>query len=178
MADPLQVNLDISIRAFVALASGISSALVIPGNDGHPAPNTPYATVLELTDIGKGIDSEVARVLTDTTSTLYQKGSREIMYSINFYKAGAGDFIKNLLSFPSTTPGQIWLAENNLSWKQAGTVRRLDAVMGSKFEERRQVDIELYYTSRREVVINNIGSVDIDLTLSAETDLTETLEVE
>ena len=178
MANPTQNDIDVAVRAFVALASGLDSSLVIPGNDPHPSPSVPYASVLEITEIGNGIDSEIDTPgLTPETKILKNVGSRTILYSVNFYKAGAADFIKNLLSFPSTTPGQIFLAQNNLTWSKAGSVRRLDSEMGSKFEERRQVDIELKYQSRREVGINSIGSVDIELDLSAEIDYTELIEV-
>ena len=158
MAEPLQNDLDVSVRAFVAEASGLDPSLVIPGNDGHPAPNDPYASVLEITEVGNGIDAEVVKPgVSDVTKNLRQVGSRTILYSVSFYKTGAGDAIKNLLSFPASTNGQIFLAQNDLTWVRSGTVRRLDSVMGSKFEERRQVDIELKYQSRRENIINTIS---------------------
>ena len=109
--------------------------------------------------------------------TTKQQGRRSITYSIQFYKEGAADNAKGLLSYPSTTPGQIYLAENDLTWGIAGDIVNLDTVMGSKYEQRRAVDITLRYQSKRQVDINTIGSVEIDLTLSAESDLIEQVEV-
>lgn len=178
MAEPLQNDIDILVREFVSLASGIDSSLVIPGNDPSPAPIEPYATVLGITKKGSGIDSEVVREgPTEIQSTLKHQGRREITYSVQFYKAGAADYIEGLLSYAATTPGQIWLGENGLTWGIAGDIVNLDSIMGSEFEQRRAVDITLRYQSKREVDINNIGSVEIELNLSAEADLTETVEV-
>lgn len=178
MADPLQVDLDKKIRKFVSLASGLSSKFVIPGNDSNPAPNEPYASVLEITKVGSGIDSEVARTgPTDILKTMKRSGRREITYSVQFYKTGAADFAEGLLNYASTSTGQLWLAENSLTWVIAGPVQNLDSIMGSKFEIRRAVDITLRYQSTSQEDINTIGSVEIDLTLSAEADLTETVEV-
>lgn len=179
MADPLQIDLDIKIREFVSLASGIDSKFVIPGKDSNPTPNVPYATVLEFIEIGSGIDQEVAIEGPDPElqKTLKQQGRRSITYSVQFYKDGAADNAKGLLSYASTTHGQLYLAENDLTWGIAGDIVNLDTVMGSKYEQRRAVDITLRYQSKRQVDINTIGSVNIDLTLSAESDLNEILEV-
>lgn len=179
MADPLQIDLDKKIRLFVALASGLASKFVIPGNDSNPSPTVSYATVLELTKIGSGIDSEVAIPGPDPLlqKTLKHHGRRAITYSVQFYKDGAADNIEGLLSYAATTPGQLYLAENDLTWGIAGDIINLDTVMGSKYEQRRAVNITLRYQSKRQVDINTIGSVSIDLTLSAESDLNEQLEV-
>ena len=180
MADPLQIDLDEKVRQFVALASGLDfDTAVIPGNDSAPSPNIPYASVLEIIEKGNGIDSEVAIEGPDPQiqKTLKQSGSRSITYSVQFYKAGAADNAKSLLSFPSTTPGQIWLAENDLTWMIAGDIVNLDSVMGSKNEIRRAVDITFRYQSKRQVDIHAIGSVNIDVNLSAEDDYNENVEV-
>ena len=180
MAEPLQADLDKKIRQLVANASGLDfDTKVIPGDDDHGSPNGSYASVKELTDIGSGIDSEVAREGANplTQALMKRSGRREITYSIQFYRDGAADFAKGLLSYASTSSGRLWMAENGLSWVIAGTVQNLDSVMGSKFETRRAVDITLRYQSTSQETINTIGSVEIDLTLSAEADLTETVEV-
>jgi hypothetical protein len=178
MAEPLQNDLDVLVRKFVSLASGLASKAVIPGDDSHPAPNGAYASVKNITKIGSGIDSEVATEgIDDEHVTLKHSGRREITYSVQFYRDGAADFAEGLLSYASTSTGQIWLAENSLTWQIAGPVQNLDSVMGSKNEIRRAVDITLRYQSTSQEDINSIGTVDIELTLSAEEDLTETLEV-
>lgn len=176
-ATPTQQELDRKARAFVVQATGLSQNKVIPGNDPHPEPRGSYATVLEITKLGSGIDSEVARETGATTFRLDHKGRRSITYSVQFYRDGAADFIEGLLSYAATTPGQVWLAEQNLTWALAGPVTNLDTVINSKFEIRRAVDITFRYQSVRQVDINAIGSVEIDMTLSDSNDLTETVEV-
>lgn len=179
MVEPLQIDLDEKIREFVSLASGLDfDTQVIPGNDTHPAPNGSYASVLEITDIGSGIDSEVATEGPDDEHvTLKHSGRRVITYSVQFYRTGAADYAKGLIGYASTSTGQIWLAENSLTWVIAGTVQSLDSIMGSKFEIRRAVDITLRYQSTSEEIINSIGTVDIDFNISDSTDTNETLEV-
>jgi len=175
---PLQNTIDVAVREFVSLASGLNSSLVIPGDDNHPAPNEPYATVENIITIGVGIDSEVpTEGPTTTETTLKHKGTRTIKYSVQFYRDGSADNVEGLLSYASTTLGQLFLAQNNLTWKMAGDIRNISSVMGSEYEERRSVDIELRYISRRTIDINRIGSVEIDLTMSDSTDINEVIEV-
>ncbi|MCK5133224.1 MAG: hypothetical protein KAR40_13865 [Candidatus Sabulitectum sp.] len=175
---PLQNDLNIIVRAFVALATGLDRKCVIPGNDNGPAPTVPYASVLDITKQGDGIDSEVARPgSVPEEAKLFVSGRRNIVYSVQFYKDCAADNAESLLQFAATTPGQIFLGENGLTWRRAGEVRNLDSVMGSKFEVRRSVDIEFRFQSKTEIDVLTIGSVEIDLTLSAGSDLTENIEV-
>lgn len=176
---PLQNDLDKTVRAFVALASGLESKFVIPGNDNKPAPTVPYASVLEITKASDGVDSEVARPveLSPEDAKLHTSGRRNIVYSVQFYKEGAADNAERLIAFPASTPGQFFLAGNDLTWRRAGDVRNLDTERGSKFETRRSVDIEFRYQAKNEIDIKTIGSVEIDFSLSAESDLTETIEV-
>ncbi|MCK5617396.1 hypothetical protein KAR91_86840 [Candidatus Pacearchaeota archaeon] len=180
MIYPLQSSIDKNIRQLVSNASGLDfDTNVIPADDPHPSPNEPYATVKEITKIVSGIDSVKVFEGPDplTQKTLKYSGRRIITYSVQFYKDGAADFAEGLLGYASTDAGQIWLAQNGLTWEIAGPVQNLDSIMGSKFEIRRAIDITLRYQSARKEDINAIGSVEIDLTLSAETDLTETVEV-
>lgn len=178
VSTPLQNDLDVIVRAFVALATGLQSKFVIPGNDNNPSPTVPYASVLDITKQADGIDSEVARPVADPEAAkLFISGRRNIVYSVQFYKAGAADNAESLLQFAATTPGQIFLGENDLTWRRAGDVRNLDSVMGSKFEVRRSVDIEFRYQSKSEIDIKTIGSVEVDFSLSAESDVTENIEV-
>lgn len=175
---PLQNDIDIIVRAFVALSSGLDSSLVIPGNDNAPSPTAPYASVLNTTKQVDGIDAEIARPgLLQEDAKLFTAGRRNIVYSVQFYGPLAADQAEGLLSFPASSAGQLFLAENNLTWRRAGNVQNLDSIAGSKFETRRQVDIEFRYQSKSVTDIKTIGSVEIEMSLSAESDLTETIEV-
>ena len=175
---PSHIDLLRSVRAMVAEATGIPNSNVIPGNDNHPAPNSLYATVLIISITGEGIDSEVARDADDDTETdLNIKGNRIGNFSVQIFRAGAADAIESLLSFGASSVGQIWLEENNLTWRKASDTRILDAVMGSKWEERRSVDIELKYTSTKVDTVNSLASAEINIELTDSIDTTETEEV-
>ena len=176
--DPLHVDLLRSVRAMIAEATGIAKKNVIPGNDNAPAPNSLYATVLAFSITGEGLDSEVPRDAEDETKTdLNLKGNRIGSFSIQFFRSGAADAVENLLSFGTSSVGQIWLEENNLTWRKASDVRILDDVMGSKWEERRSIDIELKYTSTRVDTVNSIASVEMEIKLTDTIDITEIEEV-
>lgn len=175
---PTYTNLLNAVMNLVAEATGIERSNVIPGNDNAPAPNSLYATVLVISIAGEGVDSEVARDASDDTETdLNIKGNRIGSFSVQTYRDGAADAIESLLSFGATSVGQIWLQENSLTWRKASDTRNLDAVMGSKWEERRSVDIELKYTSTKVDTVNSIASTEIIINLTDSIDITETEEV-
>jgi len=178
--DPLKADLEKAVRALVAQATGLDvDTHVIPGNDNGPAPNELYASVLTITVIGDGIDSEVDRVVSgDPTQTdLEMKGSRIGVFSIQAYRTGAQDALETLLSYGASSVGQIWLAENGLTWRKAGDIRNLDSVMATKWEERRAMDLELKYTSTRSDRVNTLATVEIDIIMDDSITIEDTTEV-
>ena len=175
---PTNINLLNAVMDLVAEATGITRANVIPGNDNAPAPNSLYATVLDVTVTGEGIDATVARDgLEDDEVDLNIKGNRIGNFSVQIFRVGAADAIENLLSFGASDVGQYWLSQNDLTWRKASDVRNLDAVMGSRWEERRSIDIELKYTSSRTDTVKSIDSAEITIELTDSIDITDTEEV-
>jgi hypothetical protein len=180
MADPTEVTINDKVRELVAEASGIDINNVIPGNDSDPSPNNLYATVLEITTISEGIDSEVQRnSVTPNKVEMHSKGNRIGVFSVQFFRDGAADAIRNLAAWPSTSVAQIWLNENGITWKRLGDIRNIDAVIATKYEQRRSVDIEIRYTSLRIDTINQLDSVVIDVETTSDSgeDLSDSLEV-
>jgi hypothetical protein len=185
MGNPTPVNDDIldAMRVYVAEASGIPLTAVIPGDDNHPAPNGLYATVLDITTLTRGIDSEVKREsATPNKVTMLSRGNRTMTFSVQFFRNGAQDAAANFKSFPSTSASQLFYTAENpklLTFSRAGEVRNTDVDRGSKFERRRTIDVDMYYTSVREDEVNEIGSVEIDINITANsgTDINESLEV-
>lgn len=181
MDSPSQSNLDKIVREFVSLATGLDfDAEVIPGNDPHPSPNVSYATVLEIITKGDGTDAELLtkKIADPTTADSKLSGRRFVTYSIQFYKTGASDNARALLSYVKTTPGQIFLNENDLTWRLAGDIRNIDNLVGGgKYEQRRAIDVTFSYLSNREYDLRYIASVNVDLNLSSSTDLTESVEI-
>lgn len=172
---PLHIDLLNAVMDMVSEATGV---IVIPGNDNHPAPNSLYATVLDISIIGEGIDATTARNASDPEEVdLSLKGSRIGNFSIQFYRAGAADAIENLLSFNASAAGQLWLCSNGFTWKKSSEVRNLDGIAGSKWEERRSVDVELKYMSTRVDTVKSLVSAEIIIEMTDSIDITETEEV-
>ena len=105
------------------------------------------------------------------------RGNRIGNFSVQIFRAGAADAIESLLSFGASDIGQYWLSQNDLTWRKASDVRNLDAVMGSHWEERRSVDIELKYTSTRVDTVKSLESAEIIIELTDSIDITDTEEV-
>lgn len=171
---PSKIDLLNTVMDMVAEATGITRANVVPGNDNHGAPNALYATVLAITITGEGIDAQVARdAAEDDEVDLNIKGNRIGNFSVQIFRAGAADAIESLLSFGASSVGQYWLAQNNLTWKRASDTRNLDAVMGSKWEERRSVDVELKYTSTKVDTVKSLASAEVIFELTDSIDITD-----
>jgi len=177
---PTISEVEVKVRALVAEATGIDSSLVIPANDNGPAPNSLYSTVLTSIVRQEGIDAEKVADNSgdDTLSDVTVQGNRIGSFSIQFFRSGAADAAMDFLLYPETSVGQIYLAEQGLTWRTHGDIRDIAAVMGSKFEERKQVDVEIGWVVTKVDEVNSLASADIDFNLSSDgVNYEETLEV-
>lgn len=181
---PTYDALFVTVRHFVAEATGMLPKYVIPANDNAPAPNTFYATVLPINIRMEGLDSEVARDNDgdDTKSDLHIAGNRIGTFSVQFYRIlgrdNPGELALKLLAYPTTSVGQIYMAENNITWRKHGDILDIAAIMGSKFEERKGVDIEIGWMATNIDIVNALASAEITVNLDADgVEYQETLEV-
>lgn len=177
---PTYDAMSILVRHFVAEASGLLPKYVISTYDNDPGPNVLYATVLPINIRMEGLDSEIARdnESDDTKSDLHIAGNRIGTFSVQFYRSGAGDAALNLMAYPATSVGQIYMAENSLTWRKHGDILDIAAIMGSKFEERKGVDIEIGWMATNTDIVNALASAEITVNLDSDgVTYQETLEV-
>ncbi len=175
MANPNQLDLDRIMRALVREATGLGSDFVMPGNENSPAPNTPYATVLRITEIQDGIDSTRYRAIpnNDTQVTAITTGCRSDLYSIQFYREGAYDLARTCRQYIHTPLGELFLQTNNISWRRSSEVRQIDGIISDKWEQRAGFDAEIRFIQTVEQTVNIIENTNINVKLDAETTLEE-----
>ena len=178
---PLHATITASVRALVAEATGLDyDTAVIPADDNHPAPNGLYSTVLGSTIRMEGLDSETVSDNSgdDTQSDIGIKGNRIGFFSIQFYRSGANDAVMDMIQYPCSSVGQIFMAENSLTLRRMGEARDIKAVMGSKYEERQQLDIEIGWINTKTDTVNSLASAEITINTTADgVDYTDNLEV-
>ena len=177
---PTHATISAAVRALVAEATGIASSAVIPADDNHPAPNGLYATVLASSIRMEGLDSETVSDNSgdDTQSDIGITGNRIGSFSVQFYRSGANQAILDMIQYPSSSVGQIFMAENNITLRSMGEGRDIKAIMGSKYEERQQIDIEIGWINTKTDTVNSLASANIDINMSADgVDYVDNLEV-
>ena len=174
-----QQELERNVRLFVSEASGIDSSLVIPGNDNNPRPNVPYSTVLLINTEGRGIDDTnyYNNAGDETKADAMVKGTRHAIFSVQFYRTGAQDRAHTLLQYPATPLGAQSLHLKELTWVIASDVRKADALVSERYNERAAVDITVCYTCELTQTVNKIGVIELTLNHSQETDITEEVTV-
>ena len=104
----MSLQLDRTIRAYVAQGAGLASNLVLPGNAQKQRPKTPYATVLAASDIRTGAP-QYRQTINATgaadgtrTETPYRRN-----YSLQFYRDGALDLANAFERWASSEGGLI-----------------------------------------------------------------------
>ena len=92
MIVPTTYDLEDSVRALVAAGSGLDLNQVIPGNDGGPAPDGLFASVLLIHQDTEGIPATPMRLRADELSldapTIATVTGR---YSVQWFRRGAHD---------------------------------------------------------------------------------------
>ncbi len=177
---PNSATIGAKVRALIAEATGIDPSAVIPADDNHAAPNGLYATVLRSTTRMEGLDSETVSDNSgdDTQSDIGIKGNRIGSFSVQFYRAGAADAVIDLIQYPVSSVGQIYMAGQGLTLRRMGEARDIKAIMGSKYEERQQIDIEIGWINTKTDTVNSLASAEITINTTADgVDYTDNLEV-
>ena len=153
------------IRAFVAEGSGLDPKYVIPGNDPHPRPSTPYATLLRIPpDVRRAYPVRYQQANGTTTSISYRRAA----FSLQFYRKDSMELADAFVIYAESENG-LTMAEDGefavvqvpaLSWE------RIDDIIGDAYEQRALVNLMIDYartTSQNTGVIDQIeGTVDYD----------------
>ena len=132
---PRYIDLERSVRAYVAAGSGLDTEDVIPGNDRHPRVDEPYATLLTVLDRRIAYPARLEDVDAEMTSSA---SYRRANFSLQFYRKGAMDLARDFCVWCESEIG-LTVAEDNgfvimqqppLSWE------RIDDIVGDGYEER------------------------------------------
>ena len=169
-------------RAFIAKGSGFPPERTIPGNDPGRRPVEPYATVLFVSDhIEVPTQERYAAVAAGSEDTVIDAvQTRRARVSIQFFRAQSVDHIgaytaaRNFTSWIEQESGLQ--AADRAGFRLDGpvTVRRLDDIVSSNWEERAGVDIELLYRYREPASqdLGTIENVEIEIKGPAESQVT------
>lgn len=171
------VEFDAAVRLFVATASGVDRAKVIPAQDNAPAPDGLYASVKRLEQLNNGIDCQKIRNGDDETVDVILRGNRSILYSVQFYREGSFHAASEMPMFAQSPQGSEALARLGAVWRGASSVRDLTALISNNWEERASIDIRIGTTIKKTQTVNAVTSVDITVSDGAEQDLTNDNEV-
>ena len=145
---PIQTLFERAVRAYVAQGSGIERKWCIPGDDGNPSPKHPqaYSTVTQISETADG-----------TTWTLERPGSRgsdptvfgttfqskEVQFSVQWFRAGAQDMARRFQIWASSPLGIQSAAWHGLTFYRTSAMRELDAQVSEEYEERAGLDLVL-----------------------------------
>lgn len=151
---PVQVQR--SVRAFVAKGSGVPRDHVIPGNSLGRRPLEPYASVLIISDV---LESEpLSRYRPDpedNTATMVDNvTNHRAVASVQFYRSatetrlGAHDAARLFLTWLGTDEAKQ--AEDRAGFRIEGPfiARNLDNIIDDHFEERAGIDLNVLYRYR------------------------------
>ena len=175
MIAPTTVVLEDAVRAFVAAGSGLDPNHVIPGNDGGPAPDGLFASVLLIHQDIKGIPVTPMRLRADELSldapTIATVTGR---YSVQWFRRGAHDTARRLATWVWSPAGLSHAERTGLTLRRVSDVRQLDDVVSGVWEERAGVDIEIGYTQRIDETVNYLRTVPVEVGAGGRT---QTIEV-
>ena len=184
MIDPTGISRDDRVQVYLAEAMGISGSLVIPNDDlsdnSTPAPNDPFASYGEISETAVGVDNRRYRnhETDQTLMTFTLRGIREVVYSVQAFRAGSRDRIRRLLSYHLTPLGQLALDRANIVFKSASEVRKISEIISDDWEERFGVDITFSIADVVTQDVNAIASIPIQINKSDGVDYNESLEVQ
>ena len=156
-----------AIRAFIAKGSGFPPERVIPGNDPGRRPVEPYATALVVSDHIEMPTMERYRAIPpDSEDTIIDAvQTRRARVSIQFFREqtadhnGAYTAARNFTSWIEQESGLQ--AADRAGFRLDGpiSVRRLDDIVSSNWEERAGVEIEVLYRYR-EPASQDVGTME------------------
>ncbi len=178
MVDIPQIDLMAVVRNLIANATGLSLSNVILGQQSAPAPTGPYASVTTLTIINNGIDWTTNREASPTLLDATTKGSRDVAFSVQFFRESTFENVRALVQYPHTPNGEFFLQQNKMAWRAETIMSQVDAVLSAQtWENRTAITINLGFTEVTTQQINALESQIITIEHSGETDIQETIEI-
>ena len=163
------VSINTKVRTFIQGVLGLPIDRVRPSNQvgpvGQPSENFATVFISELGPVGSDVyqynpDASIANNVLESIL-----GTRSLMASVNFYKAGALTLASRFHALAFTSRAIALLNAQNLGLYGISRVRNLTALIDTSWEERAQIDIEIYLLSKETVTLETYGSFPITATV-------------
>lgn len=158
-----RLALERDIRLFVAIGSDMldrdpdglltlingrySHSHVIPGDDVGPAPGSPYATVLLMSDerTQPPIEFDGHYLIDRDTPVILQRTEREARYSVQWYRTNAKRAAGRFISWAESQIALAVSAELGFSFLGIDAIRDIQAIVASREESRFGLDMRIGY---------------------------------
>lgn len=178
MISPTTININDVMHDYVVGATGLAGDHVLFAQNNAPSPNDQYASINLITSakIGESATkygNNAAVELSDFTL----RDHAYAVFSVQVLRGDAMQTARALKSYHNTPAGQLLLEQLGVTFKRVSEIRNIAAVFGGRFEDRVGLDFEFYYDETVTQTVNSLASVEIDINVSAESDINETLEV-
>lgn len=168
---PLDADaINVSVRGVLSSLLALNPNTVRKANQNGPTGNVnePFSTVLitELTPDGQDEvsykDDGVLHTLTETIS-----GTRIVIASVQFFRAGALTYAARLGGLLKGGNGLALLTAAGLGLKRVGRLNNLSQEVDTLWEERAQLELELYVSSVEQAPVSTFAGVSV--TIKSET---------
>lgn len=179
MIDPeFEKELSAGVRQLIASCSGLPPTNVIPGNDNAPRPQTAYATVLLIDSANLGLMPDET-IINHAVDNLHAITVANLLnsYSVQFFGTSAvqvatktwqtlhSSFGRSILStFEQTqkmrrAPLGLQFA---ISYGNHSILRKIDAIIDKKFEERAGFDLRLQIMYDYINILDGLDNINLD----------------
>lgn len=136
-------EIDRAVRGWVAEGSALDSKYVLRGNSDGPAPLMPFATVLAITREREGVPN---RRIVDNDEEV--QVTYRTTYSVQWYREDAHANALEFIGWASSSNGLRDAQLRGFAYNGVDSLRRLDDVVESEWEERAGIDLVIGYTVR------------------------------
>ncbi len=170
---------NLAVRRLIRQALDLPAGFMQPANQtGSPAggQSAPFATVLITTATPLGYDQ--VREQNDTNLNLLQSqsGMYHIVGSVQFFREGATSFARRLKGTLETGDSAAFMQSQNIGLIGLGPVLNLSALVDTFYEERAQLNIEIYAVIEFTQSVPTYGTFPISVTVGGKSVNFETSE--
>jgi hypothetical protein len=132
------------LRNIIRTELGLPEHQVRPANQNAPVGVDPFATVLVYDSLAEGFDDVALVDTTNLNVTETSRGLRKLLVSVQFFKANAITYASRLRARLQLSSAVEKFAVNGLGYARCSGVRVLSGIDGTFWEERAQIELEIY----------------------------------
>lgn len=151
------------IRNIVRTELGMPEHTVIPANTNTPTGKQMFSTVLISEVLDKGWDDVVQVDGANNTVNETAHGLRKLLVSIQFFRTGAVIAASKFRTRLQLSPAMEKFAANGLGFVKSSGVRVLSQVIKTMWEERAQLNIEIYIVGKAEAILDTYGEFPFNI---------------